>query len=165
MLLPNLSANAVIVLDNASYHNIQDNKPPTANSKKVEIQNWLDSHKIQYAADDTKIELLQVVKIHKPRFKTFSIDRILARHGHAAIRLPPYHPELNPIEKIWGIVKNWVAQKNVTFRLDDVRRLAEEKFSSVTKEEWVSVCDHVKNIEKKLSKVNMCWIVLWIIFP
>jgi transposase len=25
---------------------------------------------------------------------------LLARYGHVALRLPPYHPELNPIEKM-----------------------------------------------------------------
>ncbi|KAJ4445927.1 hypothetical protein ANN_12613 [Periplaneta americana] len=135
MLIPNLPPNAVIVLDNASYHNVQDNRPSTANSRKDSIKRWLDSHGIRYADDATKIELIELVKLHKPRYKTFSIDSILARHGHVTIRLPPYHPELNAIEKIWGIVKNWVAQNNVTFKLDDVRRLAEETFSSITKEE------------------------------
>lgn len=25
-------------------------------------------------------------------------DRILAEHGHLVLQIPPYHPELNPIE-------------------------------------------------------------------
>jgi hypothetical protein len=29
---------------------------------------------------------------------------------------------------MWAVVKNWVAMKNVTFQLQDVRKLAEEKF-------------------------------------
>jgi transposase len=33
------------------------------------------------------------------------------------LRLPTYHPDLNPIEKIWGIVKARIAAKNVTFKL------------------------------------------------
>jgi transposase len=60
-------------------------------------------------------------------------DSLLARYGHVALRLPHYHPELNPIEKMWTIVKNWVSMKNVTFQLQDVRKLEEEKFSSITK--------------------------------
>jgi transposase len=76
----------------------------------------------------------------------FSNDSLLARHGHVALRLPPYHPELNTIEKMWAVVKNWVAMKNVTFQLQDVRKLAEEKFS-ITKEEWLPVCKHVPGEE------------------
>jgi hypothetical protein len=74
---------------------------------------------------------------------------LLARYGHIALRLPPYHPELNPIEKMWAMVKNWVVMKNVTFQLQDIRKLAEEKFSSITKDEWLPVCKHVQEVEEK----------------
>jgi hypothetical protein len=47
------------------------------------------------------------------------------------------------------MVKNRVAMKNVTFRLQDVRKLAEEKFSSITKDEWLPECKHVQEVEEK----------------
>jgi protein subunit release factor A len=78
----------------------------------------------------------------------------LARHGHAALRLPSYHPELNPIEKMWAMVKNGVAMKNVTFQSEDFRKLAEEKFSSITKEEWLPVCKHVQKVEEKYIQIE-----------
>jgi transposase len=74
---------------------------------------------------------------------------LLARCEHVALRLPPFHQELNPIEKMWAMVKNWVAMKNVTFQLQDVRKLAEGKFSSITKDEWLPVCKHVQEVEEK----------------
>jgi transposase len=49
------------------------------------------------------------------------------------LRLPPYHPDLNPIELIWASVKEYVARKNVSFRLDAAMKLAEEKLSLITK--------------------------------
>jgi hypothetical protein len=49
---------------------------------------------------------------------------------------------------MWEVVKNWVAMKNVTFQLQDVRKLAEENFS-ITKEEWLPVCKHVQEVEEK----------------
>lgn len=30
-----------------------------------------------------------------------------SEHGHIVLRLPPYHCIFNPIEKIWGIVKQY----------------------------------------------------------
>jgi len=51
------------------------------------------------------------------------------------IRLPPCQPDLNPIEKIWGIVKTRIAAKNVTFKLRDVQQLAEQNFDAVIMEE------------------------------
>jgi len=43
--------------------------------------------------------------MHKPQYESFAIDFLLAEYGHTVIRLPLYHPDLNPIEKIWGNVK------------------------------------------------------------
>ena len=73
---------------------------------------------------------------------------MLAEHGHTGIRLPPYHTDLNPIEKIWGIVKTRVAAKNVTFKLRDVQQVAEQNFAVVTME-WAAVCRHVKAVEEE----------------
>jgi hypothetical protein len=92
----------------------------------------------------TKVELYDLIKMHKPQYETFAIDGLLAENGHMVIRLLPYYPDLNPIEKIWGIVKNRVAAKNVKFKLRDVQQLAEENFASVTEEKWAAVCRHVK---------------------
>ena len=32
--------------------------------------------------------------------------RLFNRHGHRVLFLPPYSPDLNPIEKKWGNVKS-----------------------------------------------------------
>ena len=63
------------------------------------------------------------------------------------MRLPPYHPDLNPIQKIWVIVKGRIAAKNVTFKLGDVQQLAEQHFAAVTMVDWAAVCRHVKAAE------------------
>ncbi|PSN47203.1 hypothetical protein C0J52_07866 [Blattella germanica] len=33
--------------------------------------------------------------------------------------LPPYHPDLNPIEKIWANFKQYVGCNNITFKLNN----------------------------------------------
>jgi hypothetical protein len=98
-LVPNLPPNFVIVLDTASYHNVQDDKPPSFSSKRDVMKVWLDTRGIRYPEDSTKVELFQLIKQTKPTFQKFSTDSLLARYGHVALRLPPYHPELNPLEK------------------------------------------------------------------
>ncbi|KAK9704332.1 hypothetical protein QE152_g28361 [Popillia japonica] len=47
---------------------------------------------------------------------------------------------------IWATVKNWVAARNITFKLADVETLANEKFAAISIEEWASVCNHVDKI-------------------
>jgi transposase len=66
----------------------------------------LNSRGIRYADDGKEIEFYELIRSNKPKYKMFDDDRILAEHGHVTLRLPPYHPELNAIEKIWAVVKN-----------------------------------------------------------
>jgi hypothetical protein len=94
------------MLDNASYHNVQDDKPSSFSSKREKMKDWLDTRGIRYPENSTEIELFQLIKINKPTFQKFSTDSLLARFGHVALRVPPYHPELNPIGKMRAMVKN-----------------------------------------------------------
>lgn len=110
---------------------------------------WLTEKGIPCSHAMTKIQLYEIIKSIKQQHRQFKINTILEAHGHTALRLPPYHPELNPIEMIWGIVKNYVASQNVTFNLEDARKLAEEKFNQINEETWNKVCDHVKSTEQK----------------
>ncbi len=129
-LIPNLPPKSVIVVDNASYHNVSVEKNITFSQKKEEMQQWLDARSIPYQLTMTKVELYELIKPNKSKTKTYKSDVLLSMYGHTTLRLPPYHPELNPIEKMWAIVKNWVADKNVSFKLDDVQNLAKEKFNA-----------------------------------
>jgi transposase len=114
-LIPNLEPKSVVVVDIASYHNVQLNRHPTSNARKSEMLLWLDKHGTRYSSDMTKPELYYLIKMHKPQYETFAIECLLAEHGHTVIRLPPYHPDLNPIENIWGIVKTKIASKKCYF--------------------------------------------------
>lgn len=147
--LPNVEKNSVLVVDNASYHNVTTEPNPTTAWKKEDMRRWLAERGISYEVKHTKTELYSKIQANKPAHKTYAIDALLARHGHVVLRLPPYHPELNPIEKIWALVKNYVAAHNTTFKLDDVRKLAEDKFSSVTVQEWENVCSSAEKVEKE----------------
>jgi transposase len=106
-LIPNLPPNSVIMLDNASCHNVQDDKAPSFSSKRDVMKVWLDTRGIRYTEGSTKVELFQLIKINKSTFQKFSTDSLLARYGHVALRVPPYHSELNPTEKMWAVVTGW----------------------------------------------------------
>jgi transposase len=68
------------------------------------------------------------------------------------LRLPPYHPALNSIEKACGIMKTRIAAKHVTFKLRDVQQLAEQNVAAVTMQEWAAVCRHVNAVEDYMSR-------------
>jgi hypothetical protein len=73
-LIHNLESKSVIVVDNASYHNVQLNRHPTNNARKGEMLFWLDKHGIRYSFDMTKAELYDLIKMHTPQHGTFAID-------------------------------------------------------------------------------------------
>ena len=90
------------VIDNASYHSVQEDKYPTQSSGKAEIQAWLIRNNVAWSNDMLKVELLELYKMHRP-LPTCVVDETLKQHRHTAIQLPPYHAELNSIELIWAI--------------------------------------------------------------
>ena len=61
-LLPNIPAESMILMDNASYHSVIFDKPPTCRNTKSEIKTGLNG-KGQYPEEDsTKSKLIENVK-------------------------------------------------------------------------------------------------------
>ncbi|XP_072400602.1 uncharacterized protein [Diabrotica undecimpunctata] len=148
-LLPNLPSNSVLVIDNASYHNVTLEKCPTSASKKDIMKKWLTERNIFFDESETKPELYSKVLIAKPKNPVYAIDQLLAQHGHSVLRLPSYHPELNPIENIWAILKNEVAARNTTFKLADVLELAKIRLNEIAPEIWANTSRHVDKVEEE----------------
>ncbi|XP_063404616.1 uncharacterized protein LOC134688078 [Mytilus trossulus] len=144
-LLSNLPEKSVIIMDNASYHSVQFDKCPTTNTKKADIQAYLRLHEIQFDNKLLRPQLLALAKANNQTPK-YVIDNIAREKGHEILRLPPYHPDLNPIELIWNQVKQSVASGNVTHRIDD------EAVADITVSDWEKTCRHVAIIEEEYSK-------------
>jgi transposase len=132
-LLPNLEENSVLVIDNASYHNIDG--APTSVTKQADMPKWLNERGIFFETKETKPELYENIKLHKPIHKNYVLDRVMAQHGHSVLRLC----ELNPTEKIWAQVKNYVGTYNVTFKFPDMWNIAKQKFATIGEEEWRAI--------------------------
>ncbi|XP_039746712.1 uncharacterized protein LOC120624314 [Pararge aegeria] len=82
----------------------------------------------------------------------FDQDQILAEANHSILRLPPYHPDLNPIEMAWATSKQYVASKNVKWNLQECTKLIKEKVSLMGAQEWGKICKKVKDIEEEYVK-------------
>lgn len=111
-LIPNLPPKSVFIVDNASYHNKECDSAPNSNAKKAVMQVWLSDKQIHFTPEMLKPQLYDVIKINKQQFKKNFIDKIFNEHGHDVLRLPPYHPDLNPIEMAWAAIKGYVSNKN-----------------------------------------------------
>ncbi|KAJ0174525.1 hypothetical protein K1T71_009633 [Dendrolimus kikuchii] len=83
---------------------------------------------------------------------TYVVDALLKSHNHELLKLPPYHCDLNLIEKMWRLVKRRVADKNVGQDPKEIVRLTEEAFETVTAEDWAAQCKHVQHLEKEYLK-------------
>jgi hypothetical protein len=79
-LIPNIPANSCIVMDNASYHTVQQQKTPTMNTKKAEMQQWLTANNISWDKCMIKPQLYELVKLHKPR----CTKHVMSSHANMA---------------------------------------------------------------------------------
>ena len=91
-LSPVLQANSTVVMDNASYHSIREEgtKAQVTETRKGAMQAWLTKQGVPFEQKMTKPVLYELIKLHKPD-PVYKVDEFLKRHGHLALRLPPYH--------------------------------------------------------------------------
>ena len=79
-----------------------------------------------------------------------SVESIAKNAGHETLRLPPHHCELNPIEMVWGVLKNYVATENKDMTLKSVEELFRKRHAELKDqpEFWKKCVEKVKRIEK-----------------
>jgi transposase len=72
----------------------------TQNCTAVRVNEWLEKTLLPKLTNFSVI-----VMDNAPFHKKDEIKRILKKAGHVALFLPPYSPDLNPIEKSFGVIK------------------------------------------------------------
>ena len=60
----------------------------------------------------TRVELANFCKQNKPKPK-YMISKIAEKYNVKILFLPVAHPELNPIELVWSMLKKYIKEKNV----------------------------------------------------
>ena len=145
-LLPNIPARSLIIMDNASYHNVLSPvSAPTPSCKKEKIRSWLERNHFPVKDDCLKAELVEILTKVGPQ-PTYVLDEIASEQGHAVLRTPPYHPELQPIETCWGIVKNEIA-RNCDFTMDNLILQLESAFDKVTAKTCAGLIKKIRDVE------------------
>jgi transposase len=147
-LLPQIPERALIVMDNASYHNVlAEHSAPTAVCSKANIRTWLEANRIPCRDDCLKVELVEMLNKLAPA-PSYVIDELAAQQGHEVVRTPPYHPELQPIETCWGVLKNEVARHG-DFTMDNLKLPLERAFHKITAQTCQSIIKKVRAIEDR----------------
>ena len=82
-------------------------------------------------------------KNHCPQHRDYKVYRIASKYGHMVRITPPYHPELQVIEKIWAAIKNPIAMDPIRNKKDMQARVLQSRDAHVSGELWVKVRNHV----------------------
>ena len=72
----------------------------------------MEENKIPFSVDMKKDWIFELIHRFKLA-KKMHIDRLIAAHGHTALRLPLYMCELNPIELAWAELKRYMRGYNL----------------------------------------------------
>ncbi len=154
-LLPHIPCNSLIILDNAPYHNtFTQNTFPQSNSKKVELQQWLEKRNIPFEPWLLKPALFELCRQHAPPPHYIS-DDLAAQFDCEILRTPQYHPELQPIENVWGIVKSNIATTQTgDYTMRSLQERLPPAFQKVTSVMCKNIFHHVRKEEDRYWKVD-----------
>jgi putative transposase len=76
-------------------------------SKKEDFKLYLKNLRLKYEPDITLIAVLDNAKIHKAQI----ITDYCSQNKIVLVYLPPYSPQLNPIEDLWRLLKKELANR------------------------------------------------------
>ncbi|CAP22460.1 Protein CBG01161 [Caenorhabditis briggsae] len=102
---------AVLLCDNAPYHNAPLRKPPTSTSSRADIISFLTEHGVKFFPKQTKEILYDLAGIFiesnggREAFTVYKFDEYAKSHGVTVLRLPQYHCFFNPVELLWAQLK------------------------------------------------------------
>lgn len=153
-LMLNLPEKSCIVMDRATYHMVPEERIIPTQMRKLEIQEWLTEHNIFWEEHWLKPKLIDALEQRIDR--TPLVQKEAQKYGHQLLILPVHHPELNPIELIWALVKNKCAKKlrnGMSFK--DVLANLKEEFGNISEENCQNVYEHVKKQEEEFWEIDL----------
>ena len=133
-------------MDGCRSHRRAVVKPPARTERRQVLLDWLKEHNVPLppstrAKGPTKVQLHAKIKEMKEdhtRYASWDIAR--GNGGHHIHVTPPYHPELQPIERVWAVLKNAFAdlpkteeeKKSMKFTVTTMKDLWDNKISPET---------------------------------
>ncbi|RHY47467.1 hypothetical protein DYB38_007657 [Aphanomyces astaci] len=135
----------VIHMDGAKYHKRVLNPPPTSKDPKATLMAWLAARAVSYDAKITKAELLDLCRQHRET-PSYATQVLATECGHTLLFTPPYHPKLQPIEVVWGVVKNRIGVRP-SKDMGELRTRLEVEFSSIQSSHWLGAYRKAQSFE------------------
>ncbi len=153
--LPHIPHHALIIFDNAPYHNtFTEDTFPQSDSKKAALQQWLAERNISFEEWLLKPALYDLCRQHAPS-PHYVIDDLATTFGCEILRTPQYHPELQPIEHVWGIVKSDIASTQTGhYTLTSLQERLIPACQKITPDMCQRIFAHVRKEEERYWKVD-----------
>ena len=134
-----------IMMDGASYHRRVECDPPPMSATKEVLKTWLHSQGVYCDENDSKLSLVQKRMVQKKLLRTCTAS-IAEKYGHCVLFIPAYHPELQPIERVWAMVKNPIAQQPALNMRELGSRLG-QNLTAVDQKAWLAAYKAVQTVE------------------
>lgn len=136
---------------------MQKSDVPTSKTKKADLLKFCEEHGLP---DDlikkaTRPVLWKHVQNLLKENPQFEIDDLCAKKGVQLLRLPPWHPDLNPIEMIWSLLKEKVRKRNNSVKPKEVLLLAKQAYAEISPEDWSKRVQHTIRVENHFAKVAL----------
>ncbi len=147
-LMPNLPEKSVIIMDRATFHLVPEEQIIPTAMRKSALQNWLTQKQVLWEEYWLKPQLIE--QVNASIDKTPIVQKIAEQKKHKVLLLPVHHPELNPIETLWAIVKNEcgkLLRQGTQFK--QVREHLETAFNHITPETCHGLYDKVQRKEEE----------------
>ena len=155
--IPKASSNAALILNRAACHDMLTDfaRAPTISVRKDKLIHCVEKWggplaewgwPSRWRAEKVKAQLLEAENIIKPAPK-YRAQEIADKFGIAISFLPIAHPELNPIEMVWGKAKSRCASRSKEMKLSILEDAAKEEFQKVDGAAWRKHEDHATEAE------------------
>jgi len=163
--------NCIIHMDGASYHVRNTERAPSKSANKPTMVAWLkqqlqmeremednncDDREEEADPDFENMSKAQLFELIEQRTEgkevQFNTYQIASDRGHTILKTPPYHCELQPIEKVWAVSKNQVAAQDMgSETILTVHRKLNKVFSEITSDTFVSLWQETVNTNREYA--------------
>ena len=152
----------VLVVDRAPYHTklTAETRPASSKMRKADLANWLESHDAvpdgwptTWRQSMTVKQMYEQASNNRPTPR-FLVQDMAENFGVSVLISPVAHPELNPIDTVWEMVKVALRKSNVSFSLARLEELAAVEFAKRTAVVWARYEDHAIGMKDYYLEVS-----------